>query len=247
MLLTFLPRCSIVLGMVGMVTLEEAIGGELKRRREAAHGVTQEAVAVQAQGYGLHWTRATVAAIELGRQQLSLGEFVLLPHILRSVGLTGGRVLGLWELMPDTDDDVDLTGAGEVGVPLRIVRGLFQPPAQAAAPSPAVPKRRRPGIGEAERKAARQLGVSPATIMRAARTLWGITLTQRRDLLVSKRIDLLVSKRIDPTRRVDPAEAGTPGWPRRLQAIRGHATRELLQALRPRIETSRKRTKRRRG
>jgi len=147
--------------MVGMVTLEEAIGGELKRRREAAHGVTQEAVAVQAQGYGLRWTRATVAAIELGRQQLSLGEFALLPLILNSAGLTGGRVLGLWELLPDTDDDIDLTGAEEVGVPLRIVRGLFQPPVQAGAPSPAVPKRRRPGIGEAERKVARLLGVTP--------------------------------------------------------------------------------------
>jgi len=230
--------------MVGMVTLEEAIGGELKRRREAAHGVTQEAVAVQAQGYGLRWTRATVAAIELGRQQISLGEFVLLPHILRSVGLTGGRVLGLWELLPDTDDDIDLTGAGEVGVPLRIVRGLFQPPAQAGAPSPAVPKRRRPGIGEAERKAARQLGVTPAKVMRAARTLWGMTLTQRRDLLVSKRIDLLVSQRIDPTRRLDTAGAATPDWPRRLQAIRGHATRELVAALRPRLRARRTQPKR---
>src|SRR5262245_56118456 len=224
MLLTFLPRCSIVLGMVGMVTLEEAIGGELKRRREAAHGVTQEAVAVQAQGYGLHWTRATVAAIELGRQQLSLEEFGLLPHILRSVGLTGGRVLGLWELLPDTDDDIDLTGAGEVGVPLRIVRGLFQPPAQAAVPSPPMPspplpKKRYPVIGEAERKAARLLGVTPDVIMQAARTMWGMTLTARRDLLVAKRTD--------PMLRADPAEARTPGWPRRLQAIRGHTTREL--------------------
>src|SRR5262244_3383485 len=144
MLLTFLRRCSIVLGMVGMVTLEEAIGGELKRRREAAQGVTQDAIAVQAQGYGLPWTRATVAAIELGRQQLSLGEFALLPLILNNAGLTGGRRLGLWELLPDTDDDVDvdLTGAGEVGVPVRIVRELFQPPVQA---SPAVPKSERPG------------------------------------------------------------------------------------------------------
>jgi hypothetical protein len=214
--------------MVGMVTLEEAIGAELRRRREAAQGVTQEAVAAQAQAYGLAWTQATLAAIELGRRQLSVGEFAMLPLILNSAGLTGGRALGLWELLPDTDEDIDLTGAGEVGVPVRIVRGLFQPPAQAAAPSPAVPKRRRPGIGEAERKAARQFSVTPATIMRAARTLWGMTLTQRRDLLVSKRTD--------PMLRLDPAEARTPGWSRRLQAIRGHVTRELLEQLRPRLK-----------
>lgn len=49
----------------------------LRQRREAA-GLTQDRVTTAARGLGLNWTRATVAAIEIGRRELSLAEFVTL-------------------------------------------------------------------------------------------------------------------------------------------------------------------------
>ena len=71
-----------------MDTLERTIGQEIRRRREAAH-VSQETLAIAARNAGLPWTRATVAAIELGRKQLTLGELV---PILRTLLMPGSVI-----------------------------------------------------------------------------------------------------------------------------------------------------------
>jgi hypothetical protein len=86
----------------------------------------------------------------------------------------------------------------------------------------------RESAGDAEQKAANVLDVSPHAVALAARSRWGRSLTEERD------------------RRVSAASESTP---RTLQALRGHATRALLDELRPVLKdiiTSRTRRPRRR-
>jgi transcriptional regulator with XRE-family HTH domain len=58
------------------------IGTRLRTLREQ-YGARQDEVATAARQWGLQWTRATVAAIEIGRRQLSVQEFLLLPYVLK--------------------------------------------------------------------------------------------------------------------------------------------------------------------
>jgi len=213
-----------------MGTLEQAIGAELKRLRES-RGIGQEAVAAAGQMYGLHWTQATIAAVELGRRQLSLGELALLPRVLKEAGLTDGRVLALSELVPAMDEEVLLSPG--LQLPLRVARGLLERENEKAGASTGqvmvVPMKARI-IGEAERKAARLLGVTPEAVMAAAKELrWG-SLTARRDLQVSWR-----------------AKAALKDDPRRLQAIRGHETRRLIEELRMQLKGVAKKKRRSRS
>lgn len=63
--------------------LASSIGARLRALREQ-HGALQDEVAASARQWGLSsWTRATVAAIETGRRQLSIEEFLLVPYVLR--------------------------------------------------------------------------------------------------------------------------------------------------------------------
>jgi transcriptional regulator with XRE-family HTH domain len=221
-------------------TVEQAIGQEIRRRREAA-GVGQSALAAAARKYGLPWTRATVAAIELGRKQLPLGELATLSLALsEALGdpEAAEQSLNLSDLIP-TDDRHVSAGPG-LELPLRMVRRLLLPDEEERRPGGAlgsrepikvdVDDRALEAAGDAEQKAASALRVSPEAIVEAAYRRWGRSLTAQRDKLVSL--------------RTKPAEARTPGWPRRLQAIRGHTTRELLEELRPRLKAVTKRKKR---
>jgi transcriptional regulator with XRE-family HTH domain len=228
-------------------TVEQAIGQEIRRRREAA-GVGQSALAAAARQYGLPWTRATVAAIELGRKQLPLGEMatlsLALSEVLSEEG-AGGRSLDLSDLIP-TDERRVSAGPG-LELPLRIVRSLLLPGEDDRrldrAQGPREPikvdvdRRALEAAGDAEQKAAMALRVSPEALVKAAHDQWGRSLTAQRDRLVSIRTD--------PMLRADPAEEHRPGWPRRLQAIRGHVTRELLGELRPVLKGAGTRKKRR--
>jgi transcriptional regulator with XRE-family HTH domain len=245
-------------------SLSAAIGRELKTLREAG-GLRQEQLAAEARRFGLAWTRATVAAIELGRRQLSIGELVLLPELLGHAGAGWGYDVS--DLIPaderpvlvaggitapasavrarfaDTDEDPDERAA-------RLTAAEFTPPRPHEMPAATTLPRawlldvlRVPRLedvpgrvwtqveleaaGDAERKAAAGIGVlgGPLAVALAARRRWSRSLTAQRDRLVGFRTD--------PMLRADPAAARDPGWPRRLQAIRGHVTRELLDELRP--------------
>lgn len=68
--------------------LATVLGQRLRALREGG-GKRQEDLAVAARGYGLAWRRATVAAIETGRRQLSVGELFLLPAVLTRLALGG--------------------------------------------------------------------------------------------------------------------------------------------------------------
>jgi transcriptional regulator with XRE-family HTH domain len=176
-------------------TLEEAVGGELKRLRKAS-GLRQEAIARVAQGFGLGWTQPTVAAIESGRRHLTLGELGMLPMIIvNAVGQLAipgppyirlGRVL---DLIPDTDEWVRVAPGQEAQ--LKQVRWLFGTLKERVAAmkeregAVALYEMRRPEgvlfITEAERKVARALKTTPERVSRAAHTLWGHSLDEERD------------------------------------------------------------------
>jgi transcriptional regulator with XRE-family HTH domain len=75
--------------------------------------------------------------------------------------------------------------------------------------------------GDAEQKAAHKLKAPARAVAFAARKLWGRSLTEERDCLVSKQVT-----------------TDTP--PRTVQAIRGHITRTLLKQIRPLVGGIRK-------
>jgi hypothetical protein len=78
------------------------------------------------------------------------------------------------------------------------------------------------------------LGVSPETLVEVAHRLWGRSLTAHRDRLVKLRVE--------PLLKADPTDG-----PRRVQAIRGYATRDLMEELRSALKAMPKRTKTRRA
>jgi hypothetical protein len=219
-----------------MDTMERAIGRELRRLRVAA-GVGQSALAAAARQYGAPWTRAMIAAIELGRKQLSLGEVVLLTLVLREAGVTGGRRLTISDLITVTEEPVAVGPGYEL--PLRIARALLLEPETREPAKPitvGADRRALEAAGDAEQKAAISLRVSPETIVQAAHDRWGRSLTVQRDAIAKRREAVLL--------RHAPEEARSADWPRRVQAIRGAATRELLEELRPLLSTTRKKRSR---
>jgi hypothetical protein len=200
-----------------MTTLEQAIGQQMRRLREA-NGVRQETVAAGAKMWSLPWTQATVAAIELGQRGLSIGEFVMLPLVFGEAGICrpNGRDLDLEDFVPEYVDhnmaNVPVVPNG-YQMPLRIVRALLRgglPPASVRG------DRGEAGPGEAERKVARKLGCSTVAVVAAARGLWGRTLSEERDGRIGKR-----AKALDR---------------RSLQAVRGRVTRALVKELAPNIK-----------
>jgi hypothetical protein len=209
-------------------TLEQAIGGELKRLREAA-GALQESIALVAQQDGLDWSQATVSAIEAGRRGLSLGELGVLPQIVHAAKLvpTPIRVM---DLIPETDEVVVI--AGTLQVQLRVARRLFSalPPArkheslsESLGLSETLSHQVFRAVTEADRKAARKLRTTPTAIDSAARTLWGHGLTQERDRRLGARVTALP--------------------PRSLQAVRGRVTLALTREIQQLIKARRRKKK----
>jgi hypothetical protein len=212
-------------------TLEQAIEQQMRRLREA-QGVRQETVAESARFWGVPWTQATVAAIELGQRGLSLGEFVMLPLVFRQAGIRkpSGRHLELEDFVPLADETgmpnestIITPGAGAlvatgVAPMLGIVRTLLR---GGLPPAGEQPDRVEAGPGEAERKAARKLGCSPDAIVAAARQLWKRTLSAERDERIGER-----AAKLDR---------------RSLQAVRGRVTRGLVRELEPIIGRRRRR------
>lgn len=205
---------------MGDRTLEQAIGGELKRLRDAAHA-RQEAVALAGQQLGLDWSQSTIAGLEAGRRGLSIGELVLLPEIVHKAGLSPRR-LRVMDMIPASNERVGLAG-GSTGT-LRFARYLLGDRSvhRAALPPPTVAHRLTLGAGrmttvggralvtESERKASRKLGCTTQAIQSAAQALWGRTLNEERDARLGAAVD-------------DP--------PRTLQAKRGRVTVALTREL----------------
>jgi hypothetical protein len=206
--------------------LEQVIGASLRAFREAGR-LHQDRIAAAARAYGLAWTRPTVAAIESGRRQLSIGEMALLPLVLAEV--SDGMVRKVADLLPDGDEPVAV-GPG-LALPIRQVKELLggqatslpTPDVIARAPSsPALEAQ-----DDAVQKAAAALRVRPDAIVAAAHRLWRRGLTDEREERLGRRPG------------PDTATART------LQAWRGHVTRELLEELRPLLKGVTKKKRRR--
>ncbi len=194
-------------------TLEQAIGGELKRLREAS-GVRQDTIAYVAQKFYFNWTQATVAAIEAGRRSLSFAEFGFLPKICQEAGIDPGVLGRVVDVFPNTSEQVIVAPGLEM--PLRIVRSLYGSEEEQGAAGRYAFREKHHVATEAERKAAHVLGVPPDVVLRAAVDRWGCGLGDERDRRIGPRAETLS--------------------PRSLQAVRGRITRKLVSELRPRIK-----------
>ena len=178
--------------------------------------------------------------VESGRRHLTAEEWLLLPSVLTAalksdvpyrwsdLVETMGHVALTAELStygatldhlvqqggtasPEQDENIDrpeTRRASDLVALERVLRQMWTgdtPPLVAATALTAA-------AGEAERKAARVLGVSPVTIAAASFRSWGRSLTEEREARL--------------------AEKGTgDASPRVLQAQRGHVTRALLSEL----------------
>jgi hypothetical protein len=63
-------------------TLSHVIGERMRQAREATNLPQEHIASTARRRYGLRWTRATVAAIESGKREITLGEFIMLPMIM---------------------------------------------------------------------------------------------------------------------------------------------------------------------
>jgi transcriptional regulator with XRE-family HTH domain len=217
-----------------------ALGKRLRLLREQ-QGLRQEDVARVARTFGLDWTRATVAAIETGRRSVALEEFFLLPNlVVETKTIPGRRTLDSHEPSENAGDTKlwvpdFLPENGWVAVTSRCylrgsslrerLGGISTRKERTTEPAYIfIGERREDSLemaseeeNEAEQKAARKLDVEPLLLVFYAREAWGRGFTAERDRRVLE-------------------QAKGDATPRRLQALRGHVTRQLLKELESKIK-----------
>lgn len=208
-------------------SLSQVIGESLRAIR-TGRSERQDEVAADARGYGLDWTRATVAAIETGKRELRPGELVLLPWIY---GVELGELIPAdahVRLGPNATASGKAVSAALRGAGLEQRMGEFEFPVkeqlrvgmQALADrfrklsriSPTlgeVEDAEADAAGEVEQRAADRLGVDALHLALLARRRWGHSLTTERD-------------------RRAPDDVRS----------RGHITRTLLSELQPDLEAA---------
>jgi hypothetical protein len=231
----------------GQESLAERVGGVIRRLRLAQAG-RQEDLAAQARQVGLPWYRATVAMIEAGRRRLTLEEFVNLPHILKQAGWVSGITYD--ELLgpgppPIVPGPAFVNGPRDVAQAWRRWAPRFKRP---ASPKPElVSALVVQGLSDAMMRAARLLQLDPVSTAVLAYCRYGRSFEDERDWRALVRMRFPVepsggvnSATIDLGYRdttVDLVErlGAHPGFARRIQAIRGHVTRELIEELRTSI------------
>jgi transcriptional regulator with XRE-family HTH domain len=201
--------------------LQDAIGERLRQLREA-RGLRQEDIAAGARRIGLRWNRPTIALVENGIRQLSVGEFLAMAVIYMLI--MNEKELGSPSLKPEKwlkpVDFLPTKGWFEIGkgcaLPAAMLRevvdGNLYP---SLLPTSFFVHRRADedifeteALGDAEEKAARRLKVSAVEVAKAARQLWQRSLTEERDRRVRE-------------------QASDESSRRRLQALRGHVSRTL--------------------
>ncbi len=182
--------------------LAAVLGRALAERRREMSGVQQD-VASAMRKLGFAWQRSTVAAVEAGKKEPSLGELAGLCCVLE---------VRLADLLPTSRDVLVRIGPSAIAETQQVrnalesgswflTRKIIDEKLRAADPVQ----------DEAEHKAMRRLGRSRAEINRAATKLWGSSLVERREELLGPDAQTLS--------------------PRSLQARRGHASRQLLAEL----------------
>ncbi len=238
--------------------LATLLGQRLRALREGG-GKRQEDLAAAARGHGLAWSRATVAAIETGRRQLSMGELFLLPAALNRLtgaeGPASGRLL-VADLLPERGDQwVALTPRTSVRV--RSLRALLGAAAEPMSDQDFdIPHRRQTRMAQAALKESLERwatltntmwrrimgrpGPDLTTLNQALEDADGAVEQQAaRGLRVPALAIALAARKMwncslteQRDRRLAEELRGDPSA-RRLQALRGHHTRALLVELRP--------------
>ncbi len=193
--------------MARATPLREVLAAGLKRTRTDL-GLRQEDAAARIQAQGLRsWIRGTVAQAEVGARRLTFEEVLLLSMAYETTPAA---------LIAGADDDlVELAPRAQVSV--AALRALLSGRAVAAAGT-ATSAPMHEGIGDAERHVARRLGTTPERVNEMALALWGHSLSEERD------------QRLED-RPPDLPELSA----RRLQALRGHVTRDLIAELQPEL------------
>lgn len=212
-------------------TLRAVIGRNLRAWREQ-QGLTADQLARELVRIGADWTGAKVINVEQGGREVLLDELVL---IAMATGLSPADLLAGDDAAP-----VVVRGSGQAtggaGVSLDLARSVLtdsqsertqvmlsilkdRRERERQSRTRRSPERRAAECAqlEAERKAARRLGVEPYDVALASLQLWGRCLTDERDARVAA-----------------ASEPDAP--PRTIQALRGHITRTLLAELAPTIE-----------
>jgi transcriptional regulator with XRE-family HTH domain len=178
-------------------TLGQVVAENLRRLREDA-GFRQDDLARRSRLVGLDWTASTVAAVETNRRAVALDEAFLLTMVLECsfADLLDGD--GAARLGSRAEVDLETLRQLATGEKGGEVTGFTTSERSRAAREAEHELRRlRPlwpkmtlndlhraeeaAEGEAERKAARRLGVDPVTISVIAHRVWGHSLTAERD------------------------------------------------------------------
>ena len=189
------------------LTLRQVIGDALRRYRLGSSPIqTQDEVADTARLAGLDWTRATVAAIELGRRTIELEELLLLTASMK-------RNLADWfdgdgwvELKPESSATMEALRALVSGKRVTEYEGAWDFPGRRLQPELLETFKRYWDVYhllwpeahsmeqllaaaaaskmDAETKAARQFDVHPMAVAMAAYSRWGHGLTVERDRIV---------------------------------------------------------------
>lgn len=189
-------------------SLDRAVGDAVRAHRQA-QGLTQDQLAEYLRAFGLDWDQGAIARLEAGKKErLTFRQALqlLLALQIDAAELIDAPDLTMIELAPGYRLRADVLRQNLDPARPVVPGGVHTPPALDT------PDVRRAGRilspGEAERKAARKLGVPAQLIVDTAVRLWGRRLPDERDT------------------RLTEASSG-----RSLQAARGHVTRQLLAEL----------------
>jgi len=219
-------RHVLVVKAVKVRPLQATIGERLRQVRQD-RSFRQEDIAAGARRIGLRWNRATVALVENGVRALSIGEFLALPVLYNMMVLNSASFpIKRWSALVDfLPEEGDLEISKSCILPASTLQNVAKGDDHAILTSTlSVPRGADEEIfdealGDAEEKAARRLKVSAVDVAKAARELWGESLTEKRDREVA-------------------AKLGDVSSPRTLQAVRGHVTRALTNVLSSRLVKS---------
>jgi transcriptional regulator with XRE-family HTH domain len=184
----------------------QAVFSRNLRRLRDEQGLTQVELATAAGQMGLRWTTETVISIEGGRRRLTLGEGLLLAGLL-DVTLSdlaaprGDDVVVEGALLPANAWSALVSGKGTSMFRLKVMQDLRGRATSAEARD------------DAERQAARRLGLKAAELVELAHERWDRGLTAERD------------------RRFLEEQGRAPISKSARQALRGHITRRLIEEL----------------
>lgn len=209
-------------------TAQATIGERLAAARRA-QGWTQDEVVDNARYVGLLWNRVTVATIEADRRRLTAAEVLLLPVIYEK---------SLLELLCPDDTGIALDQSPLISMStatfahlLKLVmedlpgyQMLDRLPSGEVVLGDQRLARADPAVSDAERRAARDLGIAPAELRALALKTFGRSLTEERD------------------RRVREQEGELPTGDS-LAAARGHVMRDVIKELKDARKARRKRAK----